>query len=59
VAARGDRAAPLSDAEMLAKFDLLAAALGREEASVMGVGCLQLAEPGRPALAWASLFSGI
>ncbi|WP_306222499.1 MmgE/PrpD family protein [Bosea beijingensis] len=45
--ARGDRMEPLSDAEMLSKFDLLTDALDGE-ASVIGIGCMQLAEPDRP-----------
>lgn len=58
--ARGDRAAPLSDIDMLSKFDLLTAVLGREEASVIGRSCLRLAEPGGPnRVEWASLFTPI
>jgi 2-methylcitrate dehydratase PrpD len=57
--ARGDRTAPLSDAEMLSKFGLLATALGTE-ASVLGNGCLQLAEDGgQNRFEWAALFKPI
>lgn len=54
--ARGDRLEPLSDTDMLSKFGLLADALGMQ-ASVMGIGFMQLAEPDRRnGLEWASLF---
>lgn len=57
--ARGDRLEPLSDTDMLSKFGLLADALGRQ-ASVMGIGFMQLAEPDRRnGLEWASLFAPI
>jgi 2-methylcitrate dehydratase PrpD len=41
--ARGDRARPLSDAELLSKFDLAAAALDRGRGAALGRDCMALA----------------
>ena len=53
--ARGDRMAPLSDADLLSKFNHLAAALSTE-APIIAIGCMELAEPDRPKrFEWPSL----
>lgn len=44
VAARGDRNRPLSDMDMLAKFNLSAAVLGKERSAALSHSCMMLTE---------------
>lgn len=57
--ARGDRACPLSDADLLLKFKFATAALGEERGSALGEHCMTLAEGGTAEALCRGLFAPI
>lgn len=59
MAARGDRACPLSDADLLAKFDFATAALDNERSIALGDNCLTLTGRGTMESLCRSLFAPI